>query len=143
MTKKSRQQFVIMSAELKENTSHDNEIRTMLLETMLKSCEFKYNKTQGNFYNNAENSFFINVNTSDDVLTLQDFAFKNFDQASILYSDSNGQAYLEHLNGNCERLGTLKEYPVSKIKYLDNYTIINNKAYSTETIKEKIYCEYL
>ena len=122
-------QVVILSAESNKNSFEGNRQRTETLRGCLQDCNFTFKGGTGVYKGNKEDCFVVIVKNESDIQTLKDFAFKNFDQESILYQDANQEAYLHYNCGKIERLGILQE--VNSSENLDSFTILNDKIYTT------------
>ena len=122
-------QIIILSAELKENRYEKNRQFTENLANCLDDCNFNYKRGEGRYKNNDESIFIVKVSKELEIETLKDFAFKSFNQESILHIDSNNESYLYYGNGNTEQLGRLEQVSKSEALHYDNYTILNNKYY--------------
>ena len=92
----------------------------------------------GHYKGTKEKSFFVTVNNETDLETLEKFAFNNFNQESILYSDNNGNCTL-NFDGHTKDIGKMQIVNPKYVEQLENFTIVNGKVLTTE----KVYCEYL
>lgn len=126
-----RQRVVILSAELSENSDKRNVMCSENLELCLQDCNFKYKNATGVYKGHKENSFVVIVNNNEDIETLKDFAFKNFNQESILETDIKGNAYLTYQDNTSKLLGRLEQTSKDIATNMDNYTIMDGKYYST------------
>lgn len=124
-------QVVILSAELSTKSFESNRQRTQTLEGILQDLHLSYNKATGVYKGSQEDSFVVIVNSELDIEVLRDFAFKNFDQESILVQDANQEAYLLYQDGTTQRLGVLEQATKEVATAQDSYTIMNDNYYIT------------
>ena len=121
-------QVVILSASKKELSKEENEQRSTRLLNMIKDVKITVNQATG-FYKGAhETSLVCVVNNDTQVDTLKGFAFKQFDQESILYQDANGLTTLVFKDGATDRLERLRR--VDSVEGLNNYTELNGAYYA-------------
>ena len=126
------QQVIILSAELTTETTGENNRRTNNLRASLNDVGITFNEATGHYKNTQETSFVCLPKNAAEIETLKDFAFKNFKQESVLFQDSNGQAYLIFEDKTEQNIGKLKQVNPKFIEQLENYTIMNNRVYTTE-----------
>lgn len=126
------QQVIILSAELTTETTGENNRRTNNLRASLNDVGITFNEATGHYKNTQEASFVCLPKNAAEIETLKDFAFKNFKQESILFQDSNGQAYLIFEDKTEQNIGKLKQVNPKFIEQLENYTVMNNRVYTTE-----------
>lgn len=124
-------QVIILSANQNDNRHERNRQLHEILKACLDDCGFKYNEATGVYKGNEEASLVVLVNSEVQIETLKEFAFKSFNQESILYQDANQEAYLLYQDGTTEQLGVLQE--VTDVKGLDNYTVMNGKYYAVRS----------
>lgn len=122
------QQVVILSAELSGNK--DNDRRTTLLNDMITELRLPFKRANGTYKGQSENSFVVIVNNQSDIDTLANFAFKSFNQESILHQDANQEARLIFSDGSTQQLGRLQQVPKELALSLDSYTEMENKYYA-------------
>ena len=134
MTKARNQQYVIISAELTNLSEFENKQRTDRLESWLNDLNVQFTKSFGTYNNKTENSFFVNVNNNEELNTLMDYAFKNFNQESILYSDRTGTCWLEFRDSSTEKLGTMRQVSPKLVESLKNYVVVNGTVLTTENV---------
>lgn len=125
-------QVIIFSAELSTNRHEKNRQLTENLKYCLDDCHITYNVGMGCYNGDKETCFVTLPKNEDEINTLKDFAFKVFDQESIFYQDSNGLGHLIFNDGKSKRVGSLREVSPKRIEQLNNYTVLNNKVYTTE-----------
>ena len=125
------QQVVILSAELSSLSLTENDRRTTLLNDMIAELKLPFKPAKGVYKGSAENSFVVVVNDQADIDTLTNFAFKSFAQESVLHQDSNQLARLIYANGTMETLGKLVQVDKETAQKLDNYTVMEDKFYTT------------
>lgn len=123
-------QAVILSAEQASNRVEKNRQLTENLRNCLIDCNFNFKEAQGVYKNDFEDSFVVIVKNQADIDTLKDFAFKNFNQESILHVDSNQEAYLVYPDKE-ERLGILEQVSKEVAESRDSYTVLHGKYYVT------------
>lgn len=128
------QQVVILSGELSSLSSTENTRRTTLLNDMIAELKLPFKKATGVYKGSKENSFVVIVNDQADINTLANFAFKSFGQESILHQDSNQLARLVYSDGKMETLGKLVQVSKELAETLDNYTLMEDKFYTTTPI---------
>lgn len=125
-------QVVILSGELSSLSSKENVRRTELLNDMLVELNFSFNSALGVYKGVAESSFVVLINDSADLETLKNFAFKSFNQESILHQDTNQEAFLIYQNGTMERLGRLEQISKDEAESLISYTEMDGKYYTAK-----------
>ena len=125
------QQVIILSAELSSNNKEENLRRTRLLGDILKDLKLSHSPSTGVYNGVSENSYVAIVKNQEEINTLKDIAFKNFNQESILHQDANQESYLLFNNGDSKRVGRLEEVNPKEIERLENYTVLNNRVYTT------------
>lgn len=125
------QQVVILSAELSGLPSISNDRRTTLLNDMIAELKLSFKPAKGVYKGSSENSFVVIVNDQADIDTLANFAFISFGQESVLHQDSNQLARLVYADGRMETLGRLAQVSKELAESLDNYTVMEDKFYTT------------
>jgi hypothetical protein len=125
------EQVVILSAELSKLSSVENDRRTVLLNDMITELRLPFKPAKGVYKGSSENSFVVVVKDQADIDALTGFAFKGFGQESVLHQDSNQLARLIYADGKMETLGKLVQVPKELTETLDNYTVMENKFYTT------------
>jgi hypothetical protein len=128
------QQVVILSGELSSLSSTENTRRTTLLNDMIAELRLPFKSSKGVYKGSAESSFVVIVREQADIDALTGFAFKSFGQESILHQDSNQLARLIYSDGKTETLGKLVQVPKELAETLDNYTVMEDKFYTTTPI---------
>ena len=128
------QQVVILSAELSKLSSVENDRRTVLLNDMIAELKLSFKPAKGVYKGSSESSFVVIVNDQADIDTLANFAFISFGQESVLHQDSNQLARLIYADGNTEILGKLVQVSKELTASLDNYTVKEDKFYTTTPI---------
>lgn len=123
-------QVVILSAEKSNLDRINNGKRTMLLEQMILDIGLNFEPALGVYKGSEERSFVVVINNNTDLETLKSFAFKNFEQESILYQDSNQEAYLITNGGDVIQLGKLTNVPREVATRQDGYTLMNGQYYT-------------
>lgn len=124
------QQVVILSAELADKRFESNRQRTSNLEACLDDCNMRFKPAKGVYKGRAEDSFVVVLKDNAELETLKDFAFKSFNQESILYQDANGEAYLIYQDGKAEQLGRLEQVSEELARKNDAYTEMDGKFYA-------------
>jgi len=130
MTKKHNQQVIILSAELSDLSNEENKSRTLTLDSWLRDLGLNFTQVQGCYKGSSEESFLVVIRESDCIETLKGFAFKQFNQDSVLYQDTSGLCYLEYENGISNKIGRFEQVNPNYIKTLDAYTVINDKVFT-------------
>lgn len=125
------QQVVILSAELSGLPSISNDRRTTLLNDMIAELKLSFKPAKGVYKGSSEKSFVVIVNDQADIDTLANFAFISFGQESVLHQDSNQLARLVYADGRMETLGRLAQVSKELAETLDNYTVMEDKFYTT------------
>lgn len=123
---------VILSAESTKISDDANNQRTTILESLLLDLNLAFNRALGVYNGNSEASFVVLVNSEEEIEALKGFAFKNFDQESILLQDANQEASLLFANGTSERLGRLTQVSEEIAKTHNNFTLMNGQYYITQ-----------
>ena len=126
-------QVIILSAERINNTKEENNTRTNNLEQNLLDCSIKFNKAKGCYKGTTEKAFVCLPKNDIEIEVLKDFAFKSFNQESVMHQDSNGMCYLVTPKSET-KIGKLREVNPKFIEKLDSYFILNKKLYSTEVL---------
>ena len=125
-------EVVIISAELTNESGISNVDRSVNLEKCLDDCNLQFNKASGVYKGSSEKSFIVLPRNSAEINVLKEFAFKNFNQESILFQDKSGDTFLIYSDGKKETIGRLKK--VSSKLNLDSYTVLNGEIYTTEVV---------
>lgn len=120
---KQLQEFIILSAELDTTTVRSNFYRTELLEFMLQELKLPYKQIQGCYKGSTEQSFMVIVKDEAEYEVIRDFAFKSFNQESILFRDLYGSASLVFQDGTKEQLGKFKQ--VDNVDNLEAYSVVD------------------
>ena len=128
--KKSHQNVIILSAELESNTYESNRQRTLNLKGCLEDLNISHGVATGQHEGFESVSFVCLPNNLEEVRALKDFAFKNFNQESILEQDVNGLCHLVFEDDTSHSTGKLK--PVLDTTDLKSYTKIGSVIYTTE-----------
>ena len=123
-------QVVILSATRPQDSIENTNFRTNTLRGILGDIRLPFNEATGVYKGQQETSFVVVINDEQDLENLKSFAFKSFDQESILLQDSNQEAYLIYSNNRIERLGRLEQVSKEVAQDLDSYTIMNNNYYA-------------
>lgn len=127
-----QQQIVLISAELSNEDSFFNSVRTERLINMVRDIGLNFGMVEGFYKGKAENTLLVVVNNQHDIDTLLGFA-KNFKQESILHSDSNRHSELIYIDGRAnESLGRLIGTSELEAKKSDSYTKSNDSYYITK-----------
>lgn len=123
------QQVIILSAEQDGLCPVENQHRTRILKHCLEDCNLSFGESVGVYKGREEASFVVIINNDAEKQALQDFAFKNFNQESVLYQDANQEAYLIFNDGTEQRLGRLEEVSRETALKHDAFTHFNDKYY--------------
>jgi hypothetical protein len=124
--------LVILSGELASATFSGNRQRTTTLRGMLEDLNFEFLDAKGYFCGMQEDSFVVFYKNSDEYIAVKDFAFKNFDQECILhYTPEDKEACLVFPEESSQVIGDLVEVNPKMIEVLDNFTIVNNRVFTT------------
>jgi hypothetical protein len=126
------QQVIILSAESDKKTPEQNNATTRILKHCLEDCNMLFGEAMGMYKGTSENSFVVVIQDIEEIKILKDFAFKNFNQESIIYQDANQEAYLINNNGTHEQLGELAEVSEIDAINLDSYTLFGGRYYSAK-----------
>jgi len=125
---KQLKEFIILSAELSTLSARNNHQRTELLDSMLQELELPYKQIQGCYKGSTEESFMVIFKNEEEFEAIKDFAFKSFDQESILVRDYKGEASLLYQNGKTEVLGKFKQ--VNDVSNLYAYSVVNGEYWT-------------
>jgi len=125
-------EVVIISAELTNESGISNVDLSVNLEKCLDDCNLQFNKASGVYKGSSEKSFIVLPRNSAEINVLKEFAFKNFNQESILFQDKSGDTFLIYSDGKKEAIGRLKK--VRSELDLDSYTVLNGEIYTTEVV---------
>ena len=128
------QQVVILSAELSTNRAEKNRQLTSNLEASLNDCQISFNKANGYYKDAHEKSFVCLPKNADEIESLKDFAFKNFNQESILLQDANGLCTLEFNDNTTKTIGKFRNISPKQIEQYDSYTDFSGKVFVAEAI---------
>jgi hypothetical protein len=129
-----QQQVLILSAELTKNSHETNCEVSMNLFNNLKDLGIKFKPAEGYYKGSREISFVTLPKNDTEIQVLKDFAFKNFDQESVLLQDANGVTELIYNDGKTERLGRLRQVNPKFLEGLDSYTVMGGNIYTTEEV---------
>ena len=149
---KAKDPIAFISGDREENTPSENKDNKQSIKKHLKLSKFGYNKVKGGYVEeggkkvDAESSFVVYAN-ADREDELKSFAInmgKKFDQSSILFVDSDGQAMFISTRddswvgpkGSVMKLGKFTTQNIN-----DFYTRIGNKEFKFETIEEETIVE--
>lgn len=124
-------QVIIISAERSDCGAVENDQRTRILKGCVTDINLPFSEALGVYKGKEEISLVVLVKNQHDIDALKGFAFKNFDQESILYTDANSEAYLFFNDGKTEQLGRLLQVPKEQAIKQDNFTILNDEYYIT------------
>jgi hypothetical protein len=131
----THQRIVILSAELSDKTFESNKQRTENLAACLDDCNMRFTRGTGCCKGSEETCFIVFPKDNHEVDTIKDFAFKSFNQESILEQDANGYAWLEYGNGKVENIGKLRQVTsYLELRELDSYAVVNGKVYTTQEL---------
>jgi hypothetical protein len=128
------QNLVILSAELESATFSGNRQRTENLRSCLEDLNLEFAEAVGHYKGKEEVSFVVAINNNAEFEAVADFAFISFHQESIL-SQENGVAYLISqglYTRSTQNIGTLVEVNPKEVERLENFTIVNNRVYTTK-----------
>ena len=125
-------QAIILSGELSSLSNEENLARTINLGACLEDCNFSFKKCLGVYKGVKEVSFIVLAWNQDDINTLKDFAFKSFDQESVMLQDANGLCTLEFENNTSKTLGKFRNINPKYIEQYDSYTVFDDKVFVTE-----------
>ena len=78
------QQVIILSANQNDNNHERNRQLHQNLKACLDDCGFTSRDAIGVYKGQEEDSLVVLVNNQTDIETVQDFAFKSFNQESVL-----------------------------------------------------------
>lgn len=124
-------QAIILSGELSTLNDYENLKRTINLGACLEDCNFKFKKCLGVYKGTSEVSFLVVVKNEDDIQIIKDFAFKSFNQESILLQDANGLCTLEYNNGKIKALGKFQRVNSKFIEQYESYTVLDGEIFVT------------
>ena len=100
--------IVILSAFKTGKSYKENKVRNNLLESMLHEHNLATKHVEGVWQGESEDSILVALNSKKDLETVKNFAFKNFDQDVILFSNENRDSILITKDGGEIELGKLK-----------------------------------
>ena len=125
-------QVIILSAELSNLSNAENLRRTETLRHCLEDLDFSFSDAVGSYKGEIEESFVVIVNDQTEIDTLKDFAFKNFNQETVLYQDGNGYAHLIESNAtqHPKLIGRLSRVSKDDAFKAVRYTMFNEKYYT-------------
>jgi hypothetical protein len=123
-----KKRIVILSAELKELTSLQNEYRTSSLKNALETKGYNFVQALGTYKGSLEKSFVVDA--SEDVLKPLQALAGFFRQESILVVNEDQKAILMYSNGQNEKLGQMTQ--VNSITGLDSWTLVNGLFYTVK-----------
>lgn len=121
--------IVIISAEMSQLNSHINFDRTTELRTKLLSMGLQFFGVKEHTENGCNYSFVVLTKEVEQMLSLA----KQFNQHSILASDSKRHTVVHFVGGESKTLGTLKNVEKSVAQSNKSYIIV------TEEGKESFY----
>lgn len=133
----SSNKLVILSSNKQGNKRNGK--NHILLGAMLQDCKFKFKECQGVYNGIEESSYIVKLSHDNEereyqLETLKDFAFKNFNQESILHIDSNNAAYLYFNDNSVNLLGKCQQVTKNEALNSGNYTLVNGIYYATKKI---------
>ena len=126
--------LIILSAELESATFSGNRQRTENLRLCLEELNLDVTEAVGYYKGKEEVSFVVAISNNTEREAVAEFAFTSFHQDAIL-SQENGQTFLIEqglYTRSTQNIGTLVEINPKEIELLENYTIINNRIYTTK-----------
>ena len=127
----TKNQVIILSAELPRLDYYVNQDRTTLLRNMLIDIGLPFRSVRGFYKGTMEHSFLVVINDMTLFETVRDFAFKTFEQESILYQESSGLCSLIYNDETVQNLGKMHLVNEETAKMKDSYTQIDDKFYIT------------
>lgn len=125
------EQVVILSAERTGLERAENERRTEFLKGFITDINLPFEEAVGVYNGSYETSLVVLVRDQAEIDALKGFAFQNFDQESVLYTDANSEAYLLFNNGTSKQLGRLTQVPKEVALRQDSFTVLNGEYYIT------------
>lgn len=129
--------LIILSAELESATFSGNRQRTENLRKCLEECGMEFAEAKGYYNGTEETSFVVVLDTSTnyDYETVRDFGLKSFHQESVLFQ-KGGESYLVVNDDNTvetmQYVGVLQQVNPKETEGLDNFTIVNNRVFTTK-----------
>jgi hypothetical protein len=138
-----KDQIVIISAELDSKSNDDNEVRTNRLRELLNENYYNHGIFGGiekvlETYNGKKRTCFIvklqNIVWNTELEILKGYAFKNFAQDNVVYSDNRRHSELHSENG-FESLGRLESLDLKQLKYDSLYYTKEQKVNGKVTDK--------
>lgn len=106
--------IVILSAFTSGLPYADNCKNHIRLKRMLTDCKLPFKTVKGFYKGDSETSLVVTIKTLEDLRTVESFAFKNFYQDSILYSDSDRNSSIITKDGEVHSIGKLQIVPKSE-----------------------------
>ena len=126
------QQVIILSANQNDGRHERNRQLHENLKACLADCNLRFKEATGAYNGQTEDSVVVLVKDETDIQTVKNFAFKSFNQESVLYQDSNQEAYLLYHDGTTKQLGRLEQVNPKEIETLDNYTVMDGRVYAVK-----------
>lgn len=124
-------QVIILSGELSSKTFEGNRQRTETLKGVLQDTHINFAQARGVYKGGSETSFVTVPRDTNEIEFLKHLAFEKFGQESILFQDSNQEAYLIFKDNTTQRLGRLVEVTKELAESQENYTELNGKFFIT------------
>lgn len=124
-------QVIILSGELSTKTFEGNRQRTETLKGVLLDTHINFAQAKGFYKGTIEDSFVTVPRDNEEIDFLLNLAFNKFGQESVLFQDSNQEAYLIFKDRTEQRLGRLIEVTKEVAESQDGYTELNGKFYTT------------
>jgi hypothetical protein len=125
------QQVIILSADQNDNNHERNRQLHENLKACLDDCNLRFKEATGAYKGKTEDSVVVIVNNETDIETVKNFAFKSFNQESVLHQDANQEAYLVYADGTTEQVGRLEQVNPKRVETLENYVVLDGKVYTT------------
>ena len=128
--------FVILSAESAALNSLENSKRTEILAGCLSDLNIDFERVQGMYKGQKENSFIVYI-SEDDYMELGmvlKLAFMNFKQESVLLHFTNNGFLLypgkSETIGKVQPIGKYKECNTAELSQLEAYTMAQNRCFT-------------
>lgn len=142
--------MAFVSADRNENTKQQNARNFSTLKRHVRLAGFGYNRIKGGYVEeggkkvDAENSLLIIGNSAEDEKRVCDLAIglgKMFDQSSIMFVDTNGDAQWISTREDSDvgPIGTIKKLGKFRTNNInDFYSKLGNKTFKFDELKEEV-----
>lgn len=131
MRKTQYTQVIIMSVDRKELSPTVNEQSRHYFLNELRHVDIVAHCALGYYQGDKEVSYIVLPKDDIEIMLLLELAFKKHKQASVLYQDKHGDAWLWYSTGYKESIGKLRAI-TGHDETLQDYTVFNGVTYTVK-----------